>query len=425
MPVTARESTDSALRQSLRLLATRRFGTFWFASLLSNIGTWAQQVAQPWLLLSLGASPFILGLDAFAMGAPALLLTLAGGVLADRGDRRRIISTFQSLQMLCPLTILFLILTGQVQPWMVVLVSLVVGITDALSMPSFQSIVPSIVEHEQIPTGITLNATQFNLSRILGPAVAGILMSTIGAEGAYAVNVLSYIPFIMVALWILPHGRRPSIPQPFDDHNFDGRVFFSGLREIAAEPVLRNALLTVLTTGLLCVPLITFCPILVKHAFQGDISHFSLIVGAFGAGGLLSALALLAVDPRQDRRPISSGFAIAMGALVVLSAIAPRFWMLPVLFVLAGMAMTASNTSANALLQLAAPERIRGQTVSLFMLAMRGGVSLGGLLAGITISLTGVSEALLMNGMLAIAVHLYLRRAWLRAPLAEFKPATQ
>jgi len=315
-----------------------------------------------------------------------------------------------------------LILTGQVQPWMVVLVSLMVGITDALSMPSFQSIVPSIVEHEQIPTGITLNSTQFNLSRILGPAVAGILMSTVGAEGAYAVNVLSYVPFIMVALWILPHGRRPAVPDPLHEHHFDSRIFLAGLREITADPVLRNALLTVLTTGLLCVPLITFCPILVKHAFQGDISHFSLIVGAFGAGGLVSALALLTVDPRRDRRPISSGFAIAMGALVVLSAIAPWFWILPVLFVLAGMAMTASNTSANALLQLVAPERIRGQTVGLFMLAMRGGVSIGGLLTGVTISLMGVSEALLLNGILAIVAHLYLRKAWMMAPSATFKP---
>src|ERR1039458_6704322 len=90
------------LGESLALLRTRRFGTFWFASLLSNIGTWAQQVAQPWLLLSLGASSFLVGLDAFALGAPVWLLTLVGGVLADRADRRRVIAKFQSIQMLCP-----------------------------------------------------------------------------------------------------------------------------------------------------------------------------------------------------------------------------------------------------------------------------------------------------------------------------------
>jgi MFS family permease len=424
MTVTASDPLDGTLRQSLRLLATRRFGTFWFASLLSNIGTWAQQVAQPWLLLSLGASPMLLGLDAFAMGAPVLLLTLVGGVLADRGDRRRIIATFQSIQMLCPLLIVVLILTGFVQPWMVVLTSLVVGITDALSMPSFQSIVPSIVEREQIPTGIALNSTQFNLSRILGPAVAGMLMAGIGAAGAYAVNAASYVPFILVALWILPRGARPAVPTSSHDDRFDRHALFAGVREIAGEPVLRNALLTVLTTSSLCVPLITFCPLLVKQVFHGDINHFSLTIGAFGAGGLLGAIALLAVDPRRDRRPLSSGFAVAFGALVALAALVPWFWALPVVFVLAGIAMTASNASANTLLQSVAPARIRGQSVSLFMLAMRGGVSLGGLLTGVTISLLGVGEALLLNGVLAMMAHMALRRAWLRSPLEDIEPPT-
>ena len=105
-----------ALGASLALLRTRRFGTFWFATLLSNIGTWAQQVAQPWLLLSLGASPYLIGLDAFAMSAPVFLLTLVGGVLADRADRRRVITIFQSMQMLCPTLVVVLLLAGAVRP---------------------------------------------------------------------------------------------------------------------------------------------------------------------------------------------------------------------------------------------------------------------------------------------------------------------
>ena len=127
---------SNAFSQSLQLLRTRRFGIFWFASLLSNIGTWAQQVAQPWLLLSLGASPFLLGLDAFALAAPVFLLTLVGGALADAKDRRRIILIFQSIQLLCPVALVLLLLFGTVQPWMVIALSLVVGVTDGLSMPS-------------------------------------------------------------------------------------------------------------------------------------------------------------------------------------------------------------------------------------------------------------------------------------------------
>ena len=113
----------NAFSESLGLLRTRRFGTFCFASLLSNIGTWAQQVAEPWLLLNLGASSFVIGLDAFAIAAPVWILTLVGGVLADRANRRRVIATCQSIQMLCPTLLVVLIGTGTVQPWIVVALS--------------------------------------------------------------------------------------------------------------------------------------------------------------------------------------------------------------------------------------------------------------------------------------------------------------
>src|SRR5580693_4879196 len=129
-------SAMTTFRESISLLATRRFGTFWFASLLSSIGTWAQQVAEPWLLLTLGASSFLIGLDSFAMNAPVWLLTLAGGALADRSDRRRVIAVFQSIQMLCPTAIVVLLIAGRVRPWMIIVLSVVVGVTDALSMPS-------------------------------------------------------------------------------------------------------------------------------------------------------------------------------------------------------------------------------------------------------------------------------------------------
>ncbi len=402
--------SDSAFRDSLRLLGTKRFGTFWFASLLSNIGTWAQQVAQPWLLLSLGASSFLLGVDAFAMGAPVLALTLVGGLLADRADRRRVITVFQSIQMLCPTLIVVLLVAGTVRPWMIIVLSLIVGITDALSMPSFQSIVPSIVERGQIPAGIALNSTQFNLSRILGPAVAGVLMAGVGASGAFAVSAASYLPFILVALWVLPHGIAARVERG----GFGRRELVIGAREIARDPALRGGLLTVLATSLLCAPLVTFCPVLVKQAFQGSVESFSLAVGAFGAGGLIGATGLLAVDAGSDRRPISSWFGAAYGLVVVLASLDPWFWGLPVLLAAAGIAMTVSNASANALLQSAAPTRIRGQTVSLFMLATRGGASLGGLLTGLSVNQLGVRDALLVNGGLAVLAHVAIGRAWLR-----------
>ena len=404
----------NAFRESLALLGTRRFGTFFFASLLSNIGTWAQQVAQPWLLLSLGASPFLVGLDAFVLSAPGFFLTLVGGVLADHADRRRVIATFQSVQMLCPTLLVVLLLTETVRPWMVILLSLVVGITDALSMPSFQSILPSIVDRRQIGAGLALNATQFNLSRILGPSLAGILMASGGVVGCFVTSAASYIPFILVALWILPRGKAVSAA----GETVDRRHLFAGVREVTREPYLRGALLTVLVTSTLCAPLVTFSPVVVRDVFHKDASLFSFAVGSFGFGALLGAIWLLSLDAARDRRRLSSRFALGYGVILVLVALNPWFWGLPVLLGFAGFSMSISNTSANSLLQATAPPRLRGQTISLYMLAMGSGISLGALLTGASVSLLGVSQALFINGSLAVAAHAVIGRRWFRSRAA-------
>jgi predicted MFS family arabinose efflux permease len=398
----------ASFRESLSLLATRRFGTFWFASLLSSIGTWAQQVAEPWLLLTLGASPFLVGLDTFAMNAPVWLLTLVGGALADRSDRRRVITLFQSIQMLCPVAIVVLLVTGRIQPWMIIALSVVVGVTDALSMPSFQSIVPSLVERRQIGRGLALNSTQFNLSRILGPSIAGVLIAAWGAVACFVVSAVSYLPFIGVALWILP--RRTAAPPR--EESPSGRHPLAGFRAILRQPRLRGALLTVLATSVLCGPLVTFSPVLVKDAFHGDARQFSLALAAFGVGGLLGAVGLLGVSPDADSRRLSSTFALAYGVVLVLTALNPWFWAMPPLLILAGVAMTVSNTSANSLLQATAGPRQLGQTVSLYMLAMRGGISFGALLTGALAGVLGVRHALLLDGVLAVAVQAVLSRTF-------------
>lgn len=396
------------LGSALALLRSRRFGIFWFACLLSNIGTWAQQVAQPWLLLSIGASPVLVGLDAFAMDAPGWLLTLFGGVLADRADRRRVIGLFQSVQMLCPLLLVILLLNGAVRPWIVIVTSLVVGVTDALSMPSFQSIVPSMVERDRVGTALALNSTQFNLSRILGPALAGVLMTAVGVVGCYAVNTASYLPFILVALWILPRAaaRGPVVS------TLDLRHPFSGARDILRTPSLRGSLLLMLVTSACCAPLVTFCPVLVRQVFNGNAAQFSMTVGAFGVGGLLGASGLLAVNARRDRRRISAAFAMLYGLTVIAAALSPRLWGLTLLLVGAGISMSVANIAANTFLMHQAAPSLRGQVVSLYMLALRGGGAVGSLLTGVVAGRYGAREALLVDGALALLLQFLIVRRW-------------
>jgi predicted MFS family arabinose efflux permease len=238
-------------------------------------------------------------------------------------------------------------------------------------------------------------------------------MASIGAIGCFALNAASYLPFIWVALWILPRGSSRAAPgdasAPFG--------LFAGVREVARAPHLRGALLTALLTSAFCGPLIVFCPVLVKQALQGDVGDFSIAIGAFGVGGLLGATALLGVDPGRDRRQLSSWSAVAYGCVLALAAINTRFWGLAALLILAGLSMSVSNISANSLLQSTTPQRMRGRSVSLYMLALRGGLSAGSLLTGMSVHLLGVRQALLINGILAVASQIMVGREWMRSQL--------
>jgi len=237
-------------------------------------------------------------------------------------------------------------------------------------------------------------------------------MAGAGAVGCFAVSAASYVPFIVIALWILP--RRAPAPA---SERFDRPVPFTGLREIAREPYQRGALLVLLASTTLCGPLITFCPVLVKDALQGNVSQFSIAVGAFGVGGLLGAIGLLFIDSAGDRRRLISWFAAVFGVIVVLAALNPWAWGLPALLVGAGMSMSVCNTSANSLLQASASPQRRGLTVSLYMIVLRGGIALGGLLTGVSASLLGIRPALLINGALAVVAAIVIARGWLRSPL--------
>ena len=368
-----------------------------------------QQVAEPWLVLSLSGSPVLLGLDEFAMDAPVLALTLLGGFLADHADRRRVILFFQAIQMLCPLILVFLLLMGWVHVWIIVLLSFIVGITDALSMPAFQSIVPSLVSPDRIGNAIVLNSTQFNLSRVLGPALAGLVMASFGPIGCFSANAFSYIPFLAVIFWVLPKNRKA---KPFDRKSLGAEPWYSEVRAIGKNPVLRGGLLTVLGTSILCGPLVAFAPVLIRDIFHSDVSHFGGALSAFGLGGICGAVAVLGIGKKIRRRKLSSGCAMLYAVVVIAAALNRSLLGLNGILFLAGAALTMTNTSVNSILQGTARDQIRGQAASLFMLSMRGGMSLGSLMMGFSVHFFGISKALACNGVIALIFHAWMYRNW-------------
>jgi predicted MFS family arabinose efflux permease len=221
-------------------------------------------------------------------------------------------------------------------------------------------------------------------------------MSGSGALACFVVSAVSYVPFIGVALWILP----PRGPEPSAQIRTS---MFRDLRAILRIAPVRRSLLTVLVTTVFCSPLLVFSPVLVRDSFHGTAGQFSAAVAMFGVGGLSGAAVLLAIGAGVDRSRLASIFAIVYGALVLLAALTPWWWALPVLFVLAGAAMTICNTSANTVLQVMADPSMLGETVGLYLLVLSTGLSIGAVFTGATVSAFGIRRALIVNGLAAIA----------------------
>jgi len=366
-----------------------------------------QSVAEPWLVLSIGGSSFLLGLDAFAMNAPFWILALLGGVLADRADRTLIIYFFQGIQMLCPVLIVALVAMGWVKVWMIIAVSLVVGITDALSAPAFSSLIPSIVSREDLKPALALNSIQFNLSRVLGPAIAGLIMLKYGFLWCFGANAVSYIPFFL-SIYLLRPPARSLGQETFNQQNLHSTI--EGIRAIIRSHKTGWALLSVLCTGFFCGPLVTFSPVIVKDVLHADVGQFGGVLTAFGIGGMLGPVLILLTMQRFDTMKMSLTAALGYGLVMMAVSTVGAVWQLAVLLVGSGFLLTVANTSANTFLQSEANDQNRGQMASLFMLATRGGLSLGNLATGTFISLSSLHLAFLLNGLLAVGVQIFIFR---------------
>ncbi len=411
---------DTATTGGFRAFRSRNFALLWVGNLLSNIGTWMQSVAEPWLVLQLSNSPFLVGLDSFATTGPIWFLILAGGVLADQGDRRRTILLYQGIQLACPAALVVLLLLGKVTVTAVILLSLIVGITDALSGPALMALIPSVVPVALVPNAVALNSVQFNLSRVIGPLLAGAAMAGLGATACFAFNTASYVPLLVAVLLVRPTAAM--VKDTRDGRARGPQTGQASLREalglVAKTDTLRRPLLTVLISGLFCAPIVTFAPVLVRDSLHRGSGTFSGTLSAYGVGGLVGAGVVLILTTNRARQRASTFAALAVGLLVILIAVYPHFLLVLVAFALIGGGMVTTNASANTILQSSIDSRLRGRMSSLYTLALRGSLALGSVATGVVVSHAGVGRGLLVDGILALVGQL-----WLMTSTRDGKPA--
>ena len=365
-----------------------------------------QQVAQPWIILSLTHSPFWVGMDSFFMNAPSWIFTLWGGYLADRFNRKKIILICQGFQFFCVLLLWILIIIGHIKIWFILLSSFLIGMSDSLSMPAFQSIIPSIVEKTEIPKAVALNSIQFNLSRILGPVLAGIIITTYGTSICYGANIISFIPFFLSLYFIYP--KKMPLTQKISTHSNVSNVI-AHFKTLLKEPKYQLPLLTVLLSSLFCSPILTFCPVLVKEVFHGGAKMLGISMTAFGIGGVLAGLFATIFEKNISKyKFIANIAALLLGFVLMLVYVCPNLIFLNILFLLSGLLLTFTNIASNSMIQTSINENIRGSVVSLFQMALHSGISIGSLITGVLSSKISLNYLLLINGGVIIFLQFFI-----------------
>ena len=384
-------------------LTYRDFRVLWAGAFTSSIGTWMQRVAQSWLVLTIAgpSSAFFLGLDSFLGEAPILLFTLVGGVVADRRDRRQLLLMSQYVQMTTALTLAALVYGDVVRIWHVLTLSVITGMAQAFGGPAHQSLVPSLVDKEHLPNAIALNSIQFNLARVIGPLLAGAALTAFGMAACFGLNGLSFLA-VIAALLSLHITHTPSGSRTRMHEELRG-----GLSYVKRQPGLIGLTILAFVTTYLATPLLTFLPLFAQNVFGGGVGQYTRLMAFAGAGAVTGALIVAWLGKFNGMGKTALILQFMLGAFVVLFAVTRLIWINAILLFAAGVCMVMVFALLSSLVQLIAPNDMRGRVVSIYMVAFRGGMPLGALAGGYIATLTSAPTVLTANGVL-----LSLAAAW-------------
>jgi MFS family permease len=388
-----------------RALSHRNYRLFWTGAFLSNVGTWMQAVAQGWLVLQLTNSSFWLGLDAFMATAPAFVFTLLGGVFADLLDRRRLLIYTQVVAGLAALGLAMFVWTGAVNRWIVLGFSFVTGCCMALASPSYLAMTYDLVGREDLANAVALNSTQFQLSRVVGPALAGFGFRLFGLAGCFFVNGLSFIA-VVISLGMV--RLEPGMPKrEVPSHSAKGlrslwRDLLEGFRYVRNRPRVFSLLMISAVNSLFGAPYFALVPVYARDVFHLGATGLAWLMGMAGAGAFCGAALLTVLGDFRRKGWFVLGGSVAFGVSVMAFALSTHL-MLSYLFLFAlGFAIVSSVAAANTLLQKLVTDQMRGRVMSLFILSFMGSMPVGNILAGSASHRFGVPHTLAAGGLVIV-----------------------
>ncbi len=386
-------------------LTHRDFRLVWFAALGSTIGTWMQKFAQSWLVLDLTDSNFYLGLDDFLSQLPILMFMLIGGVIADRYDRRRLLTWSQYVQAFSAFALAALVFWGHVTIWHVLTLSFLAGIGQAFGGPAYQSLIPSLVPRRDLPNAIALNSTQFNLSRILGPMGGTAVLVSLGMAACFFLNGLSFF-LVVIALMLI----RAPVPVP---HVGPRKAILTdlryGLSYVRRQRLMLTLMVLVVISTSLAMPILTFLPTFARTVLASaggtPETRLSLLMAYQGLGAIAGALLIGAIGGRfKHMGRMLLGVQFAMGLIIMAFGWSTTPMVSYVLIFFCGITFMGLFSMSFSIVQLAVPEELRGRVVSIYMVALRGGGPIGALVSGYFADIYSAPTVMIVNGLLLALV---------------------
>jgi MFS family permease len=395
-----------------RALSHRNYRLFWTGAFLSNVGTWMQAVAQGWLVLNLTNSALWLGIDGFMATAPGLFLTLAGGVFADLVDRRRLLLYTQVVAGTAAIGLAVLVHTGVVHEfnefndvWIILGFSFVTGCCMALAGPSYQAMTFDLVGREDLANAIALNSSQFQLSRVVGPAFAGLGFKFFGLAGCFYANGLSFIA-VVVALGMVrfDESKKSGATRSVKDRRALWQELINGFRYVRNRPRVFSLLSISAVNSLFGAPYLTLVPIFARDIFHLGASGLAWMMGTAGAGAFFGALLLAYLGDFKRKGWSVLGGAFAFGVCVIGFGLSTHLVLSLIFLFAVGFAIVTSVAVANTLLQQLVTDEMRGRVMSMFILSFIGAMPIGNLLGGAVSHRYGAPMTLAAGG-LAIVVY--------------------
>jgi MFS family permease len=397
----------SGLQNIVRALKNPNFGIYTAGSAVSLVGTWMQRVVTGWLTWELTGSGAWLGVIVFADLFPTVLVGPIGGAYADRVDRLLVTKISQALAMLQATALFLLTLTGLINMWLLLVLTLFLGIVAAFNQPARLALIPALVPRSDLTAAVAMNSVVFNLARFIGPAVAGLLIATVGIPFAYGTNAVTFLIF----LYALSKVRLT------EDEEFTparGKLFsdlLAGVRYAASHVGIATILGLMIAGNFGARPLIELLPGFAAAVFQAGATGLALLTSSVGAGAIIAGLWIAGVAERHIL-----GHIFLIGTLVsalagVLFAASDRLWLAVPFLAIIGASMACMGTAAQTLIQTAVDGNMRGRVLSLHGLIFRGGPALGALLMGAASDYVGLRIPVLVGAAVVLAVWSW---AWMR-----------